>query len=223
MLKVNVGVARARRPRHLCNQWRRPMKTSETIYREAIAHLQLLIDTATSQGLKEPHAAALATADRHAHPSVRMVYVVAVEEPGLVFFANLDSGKGQQLLDNPRAGLCFFWRELQEQVTLEGDVTRLSVEAADGYWRKRSREAQLAAWAFAQGTAAPEKTELRQQVRQLEQTLGFDPVPRHPNWCAFRLLPERVEFWPSGWQRMRERIRYLKGVDGQWSAQALTP
>lgn len=67
--------------------------------------------------------------------------MVAVEEAGLAFFANLDSGKGQQLLHNPRAGLCFLWRELQEQVTLKGDVARLPVAAAETYWRLRSREA----------------------------------------------------------------------------------
>lgn len=199
------------------------MKTSEAIYQQAIEHLQQLIGTATGQGVQEPHAAALATADRYAHPSVRMVYIVAVEEPGVLFFANLQSGKGQQLLDNPRAGLCFFWRELQEQVTLEGDVVLQSTEVADSYWRKRSREAQLAAWAFPQGSVAPDRGELRQQVRQLEQTLGFEPVPRSPNWCAFRLLPERIEFWPTGWQRMRERTRYLKGADGLWSEEVLTP
>lgn len=200
------------------------MKTSDEIYQQAIEQLQRLIDTAATQGVQEPHAAALATADRYAHPSVRMVYVVAVEPPGLVFFANVESGKGQQLIDNPRAALCFFWRDLQEQVTLEGDVTLLSSEVADSYWRKRSREAQLAAWAFPQGSAAPEeKGELRQQVRQLEQAFGFEPVPRSPSWSAFRLLPERIEFWPTGWQRMRERTRYGKGVDGLWSEETLTP
>lgn len=199
------------------------MKTSDAIYQQAIEQLQRLIDSATAQGIQEPHAAALATADRYAHPSVRMVYVVAVEELGLVFLANLESGKGQQLVDNPRAALCFFWRELQEQVTLEGDVRLLSSQVADNYWRKRSREAQLAAWAFPQGKPAPDKGELRQQVRQLEQALGFEQVPRSPSWSAFRLLPERIEFWPTGWQRVRERTRYCKGEDGLWSEQTLTP
>ncbi len=199
------------------------MKSSEAIYREALAQLQGLIERATAQGVDEAHAAALATADRYAHPSVRMVYIVAVEEAGLLFFVNTESGKGQQLIDNPRASLCFFWRELQEQVTLEGEVIRQSIETSDSYWRKRAREAQLASWVLPQGAPAPEKGEARRQMRQLEQTLGFDPVPRSPNWCAFRLQPERIEFWPSGWQRMRERVRYLKGADGVWSEEVLTP
>jgi pyridoxamine 5'-phosphate oxidase len=199
------------------------MKNHDAPFQQAIERLQLLIDTATSQGVQEPHAAALATADRHAHPSVRMVYVVAVEEAGLLFFANIESGKGQQLLDNPRASLCFFWRELQEQVTLEGDIMLQSIAVADDYWRKRSREAQLATWAATQGAPAAKKGELRQQVRQLEQALGFEPVPRSPNWCAFRLLPERIEFWPSGWQRLRERVRYQKDAQGQWTRELVSP
>ncbi|MNT48160.1 Pyridoxine/pyridoxamine 5'-phosphate oxidase [compost metagenome] len=74
-----------------------------------------------------------------------------------------------------------------------------------------------------QGAPAAEKGEARRQVRQLEQALGFEPVPRSPNWCAFRLQPERIEFWPSGWQRMRERVRYLKDADGLWSEAVITP
>lgn len=199
------------------------MKSSEAIYRDALDQLQRLIEQATAQGMDEAHAAALATADRYAHPSVRMVYIVAVEEAGLLFFANTESGKGQQLIDNPRASLCFFWRELQEQVTLEGDVIRQSVETSDNYWCKRARETQLAAWVLPQGAPAPEKGESRRQVRQLEQALGFEPVPRSPNWCAFRLQPERIEFWPSGWPRMRERVRYQQDADGVWSEAVLTP
>lgn len=199
------------------------MKSSEAIYREALEHLQQLIDAATAQGLDEPHAAALATADRNARPSVRMVYVTAVEPQGLLLFANVESGKGRQLLDNPRAALCFFWRALQVQVTLEGEVILQSAATADRYWHRRSREAQLATWAAQQGAPAPKKGELRQKARQLEQALGFEAVPRHADWCAFRILPERIEFWPSGWQRMRERTRYQKDAQGQWTQEVFNP
>lgn len=199
------------------------MKSSEAIYREALERLQQLIDEATARGLDEPHAAALATADGAARPSVRMVYVVAVEEQGLLFFANIESGKGHQLVDNPRAALCFFWRALQVQVTLEGEVSLQSADTADRYWQRRAREAQLASWASQQGAPAAQKGELRQKARQLEQVLGFEAVPRHADWWAFRIHPERIEFWPSGWQRMRERTRYQKDPQGQWTQAALNP
>lgn len=199
------------------------MQSNQAIYQQALEQLQHLIDTAAARGVAEPHTAALATADAQARPSVRTVYIVAVEEDGLLFFANLQSGKGQQLLDNPRAGLCFFWPEIQEQVIVEGEVVLQSAATSDSYWRRRAREAQLGAWVSRQGTPAPEKDALRQQARQLEQTLGFEPLQRSALWHAFRIKPDRIEFWPSGWQRMRERVRYSQNSDGQWSRQSLNP
>lgn len=199
------------------------MQDNEALYRQALQQLQQLIDEATARGVPEPHAAALATADASARPSVRTVYIVAVEEPGLLFFVNLRSGKGQQLLENPRAALCFFWRDIQEQVLVEGEVILQPAATSDSYWRRRARDAQLGAWVSRQGTPASAKAQLRQQARQLEQTLGFEPLARSALWHAFRILPERIEFWPSGWQRLRERVRYCKDADGQWSREALNP
>lgn len=199
------------------------MKSHEELYPQAVERLQRLIDEAAARGVQEPHTAALATADKQARPSVRTVYVVTVEEAGLLFFANLQSGKGQQLLENPRAALCFFWPQLQEQVLVEGDVVLQTSETSDSYWRRRPREAQLASWVSDQHTAAADSPELRSEARRLEQTSGFEPIPRSTNWCAFRLQPDRIEFWPSGWQRLRERLRYQKSADGQWCKVALNP
>ena len=199
------------------------MQNNQALYHEALQQLQRLIDEAAARGVPEPHAAALATADASARPSVRTVYIVAVEEPGLLFFANLQSGKSQQLLENPRAALCFFWRDIQEQVIVEGEVVLQSAATSDSYWRRRAREAQLGAWVSRQGAPAPAKDQLHQQARQLEQTLGFEPLARSALWHAFRILPERIEFWPSGWQRLRERVRYSKDADGQWSREAVNP
>uniref|UniRef100_UPI0030DC14EB pyridoxine/pyridoxamine 5'-phosphate oxidase n=1 Tax=Pseudomonas sp. EA_105y_Pfl2_R69 TaxID=3088683 RepID=UPI0030DC14EB len=156
------------------NRGPQTMPNNQALYQEALLQLQHLIDAAAERGMAEPHAAALATADTRARPSVRTVHIVAVEEDGLLFFASLQSGKGQQLLENPRAGLCFFWPELQEQVIVEGTVLLQSAATSDSYWQRRAREAQLSAWVSRQGSPAPTKKDaLHQQARQLEQTLGF--------------------------------------------------
>ncbi len=41
-----------------------------------------------------------------------------------------------------------------------------------------------------------EQPVLRRVVRQFEHDLGFEPVPRNPDWCAFRIQSVRIEFWP---------------------------
>ncbi len=198
------------------------MNDGELLYRQALERLRQLIDEALARGIEDPHSASLATADSSARPSVRTIYVVAVEEAGLLFFANLKSGKGRQLQENPQAALCFFWPALQEQVLIEGAVVAQSAEASDHYWRRRPREAQLAAWASDQSGAA-QSPQAREQARHREQGSGFEPIARHSDWVAFRLQPERIDFWPSGWQRLRERVRYQQDADGRWSKLSLNP
>ena len=57
---------------------------------------------------KEPNdanAMALATADEHGAPDVRMVLLKGVSEEGFVFYSNADSRKGTQLAANAQAAL----------------------------------------------------------------------------------------------------------------------
>lgn len=41
-----------------------------------------------------------------------------------------------------------------------------------------------------------EQPVLRREARQFEHDLGFEQVPRNPDWCAFRIQSVRIEFWP---------------------------
>ena len=58
----------------------------------------------------DPTAMALATADPEGRPSCRMVLLKGHDERGFVFYTNLDSRKGGELAENPRAALLFHWK-----------------------------------------------------------------------------------------------------------------
>jgi|GEM_PF-2967048 len=93
----------------------------------------------------DANAAALATSDSvSGHPSVCTVYV-RVRGENIVFFGNSRSGKVLQLQWNPYAGLCFFWRYFQKQITVEGIAEVLDRAVADDYWDRRPRESKLGA------------------------------------------------------------------------------
>ena len=62
-----------------------------------------------------------------ARPSARTVLLKGLDERGLVFFTNLESRKGSELAENPRASVAFTWLELQRQIR------------ADGRWRPSAR------------------------------------------------------------------------------------
>ena len=82
----------------------------------------------------EPNAMTLATSSGDGIPAARIVLLKSVDEKGFIFFTNYNSFKGQQLEENPRACLVFFWKELERQVRIEGIVEKISKEESDAYF-----------------------------------------------------------------------------------------
>ena len=45
-----------------------------------------------------------------------------------IFYTNYNSRKGKQINDNPFVSLVFFWKELERQVRVEGEIKKISDE-----------------------------------------------------------------------------------------------
>src|SRR5581483_11393949 len=114
---------------------------------EALAELRRLMDEAAHRGDRETHCAALATADADGRPSVRTVNIARVTPGGLLILVNAQTGKGRQMLANPRAALCFHWPALEQQAIVEGCVRMLSDAESDELWHIQPRENMLGHWA----------------------------------------------------------------------------
>ena len=71
-------------------------------------------------------------------------------QTGFQFYTNYESFKGKQLLENPRACLVFFWKELERQVRITGLVEKLSKEDSDDYFNSRPAGSRIGAWASPQ-------------------------------------------------------------------------
>lgn len=183
----------------------------------AMQELRALVEEAGRQGISEHTTASLATADRDARPSVRTIYIVAHDPEGLVFFANMESGKGKQMSENPRAALCFFWAPMHRQVIVEGDLEVLPDSRCDELWRKRSRESHLAAWVSEQSSEFVEPEVRDQRRKAVRGQHGFNQLQRPPHWKAILVRPDRFEFWKTGWRQLRSRQRYQKNDDGTWT------
>ncbi len=169
------------------------------------------------------HAVCLSTANAGASPSGRIVLVKDVDEQGLTFYTNYQSRKGQDLTQNPRAALTFFWMPLYRQVRVEGPVSRLSDEENDAYFARRPRPSQVAAWASAQSQPVANRQELEQRFWEEWQRWQDKPVPRPPYWGGYRLQPMRWEFWQGHPSRLHDRIEYLRTAEGQWTRRRLFP
>src|SRR5499426_1354853 len=79
----------------------------------------------------------LATATRYGQPSARIVLLKGFDETGFVFYTNYDSRKGNELEENARACLLFYWSPLWRQVRIEGEIERVSASESDDYFSSR--------------------------------------------------------------------------------------
>jgi len=73
-------------------------------------------------GVEVPEAMTLATATGGGVPSARMVLLKGADEDGFVFYTGFGSRKSDELEQNQRAALVFYWRPLGRQVRVEGSV-----------------------------------------------------------------------------------------------------
>ena len=165
---------------------------------------------------------ALATADNHGRPSVRMVLLRGADERGFVFHTNYNSRKARELVDNPHAALCFHWPTLEEQIRVEGRIERLPAAESDAYFASRPRGSQLGAWASEQSAVLPSRETLEEQYRATERRFEGSAVPRPPFWGGFRLVPERIEFWFGRPDRLHDRLSYTRNAGG-WQIERLYP
>jgi pyridoxamine 5'-phosphate oxidase len=186
---------------------------------------------AVAAELPEPNAVVVATADADGAPDARIVLMKGYDAEGFIFGTSYASAKGAQLAVNPRAALVFPWHPMQRQVRVTGRVERIGDTASDGLWDPRPRGAQLAAAASVQSTVVASRDELAERVRLLDEQTPDGPVPRPAAWGGYRVLPERVEFWQGGADRLHDRIRFVRSAPGGhgmaegggWIVQRLAP
>src|SRR5262245_41722590 len=104
----------------------------------------------------EPDAAVLATVNPSGMPSARVILVRHVDAKGFVFYTNLESPKGRDLLAGGHgAALCFYWGPLHKQVRVEGRAEPVRPEEADAYCMSRPRGHQVMGWASPQSQTLP--------------------------------------------------------------------
>ena len=170
----------------------------------------------------EPPTFTLASVDERGLPSQRTISLLHIDKLGLVFFTSSKSRKGQHFAKTPYASACFYWHSLRQQVEFDGGIEVLKDEQADDYWNSRERDSQICAWASRQSERLENRDQLMDEVSAVKDRYRDVQVPRPPHWVAYRLSPERVEFWKAGWHRVHERTCF-ESTGNSWNQILLYP
>ena len=171
-----------------------------------------------------PDAMTLATVDAAGCPNARMVLLKGFDERGFVFYSNAESIKGREIAAAPKAALAFYWKSLQRQVRLRGDVQAVANEEADAYFATRSRMAQIGAWASKQSSALESRHAFEKAIARFTAKFGVATVPRPPCWVGYRIVPTEIEFWQERPFRLHDRIAFTRdSPTAPWTKTRLYP
>jgi pyridoxamine 5'-phosphate oxidase len=177
---------------------------------------------AISAGVVEPNAMSLATAGADGRPLVRTVLLKHYDARGFVFYTNLESRKARQLKENPQAAVLLPWLLLERQVVITGTVERLTVAETLKYFVTRPRDSQIAAWASKQSSPLSSRKVLELEWEAFRRKFSAGEVPLPDFWGGFRVVPEALEFWQGGSNRLHDRILYTR-LAGRWHIGRLAP
>lgn len=166
-----------------------------------------------------PEAMCVATAGADGQPTARMVLMRGLDD-GVVFYTDYGSAKARDLEANPRAAAVFhFLGPVHRQVRVAGAVERTSSQDSDRYWATRPPASRRSALASHQSSVIGGRAELEERVAGLA---GTDEPARPERWGGFRIVPDQVEFWEEGQNRLHDRVRFVRD-GGTWRTERLSP
>src|SRR4029078_3565082 len=133
----------------------------------AIKQFEKWWNEAVDSKIDEVNAMTLASSSIDGLPSARIVLLKEFNEKGFVFFTNYESYKAQQLAENPKACLVFFWKELERQVRITGLIEKISGKQSDEYFRSRPESSRIGAWASPQSRVIEDRDWLDEKFNEL--------------------------------------------------------
>ena len=171
----------------------------------------------------DPNAIALATVDAEGMPNVRMVLLKEIEADAFVFYTNYTSRKAAEIEAAGKAAFVLHWKSLARQIRVRGLVSREDGPQADAYYRSRSLQSRLGAWASRQSQPLASRAALMAEVARQTVRQGTDPA-RPPFWGGYRIRPVEIEFWADGPFRLHDRFRWTRALPGDaWDIHRLSP
>lgn len=178
---------------------------------------------AIKAGIDEVNAMTLATASADGLPSARIVLLKDFNEKGFSFFTNYSSFKGQQLAENPKACLVFFWKELERQVRITGLVEKLPDTESSAYFVSRPWESQLGAIVSPQSQVIESREWLDTSYKNQYTAHKGQAIARPEHWGGYLVKPVMIEFWQGRPSRLHDRLQYSLQDSGEWKLERLAP
>ena len=194
----------------------------ESLLDNPFAQFKLWMEQAIEADIQDPTAMSVATVNAEGKPWQRMVLLKDFDERGFVFYTNLGSRKAAEIKGNAQVSLHFPWLQLDRQVIVGGCAERLSTVDVMKYFLSRPKASQLAAWASKQSSRVNSRQALETQFEQVKEKFSKGEVPLPDFWGGYLVVPQEIEFWQGGENRLHDRFCFKRN-DDEWDIARLSP
>ena len=181
------------------------------------------LSEAEKKEIRDPNAMQIATVSKNGMPSVRTVLLKDIIDGSFVFYTNYESRKSNEISETGKGAICFYWKSLNRQVRLVGNIKKVPEDISDKYYQSRSRGSRIGAWASEQSRELESRDVLMKKVKLMEAKYT-DHIPRPSHWGGYALSPIEFEFWQDGDFRLHDRfILKPTNIKDQWIAKRYYP
>lgn len=194
----------------------------EELKESPFQQFELWFQQACKAELSEPNAMILATVSKTGQPFQRTVLLKYFDNKGFVFFTNYESRKAMQIEENHQVSLLFLWIDLQRQVQICGEASKISQGESLKYFTTRPRGSQLGAWCSPQSKVVSSRTILQLKFDEIKRKFQNQEIPLPSFWGGYRVIPRSFEFWQGRENRLHDRFLYSMGED-RWHIERLAP
>lgn len=172
--------------------------------------------------LKLPAACCLSTIGLDGYPNSRFVSLKEITKESFVITGPLNSRKGREIENSPKASLTFWWTATERQIRIQGDVAKIPQAQADVYFDQRNRNSKIVSTVFDQGQEIESIAELQNQFEQQKETIENNEIDRPDHWGGIYIKPIRMEFMEFKKSRLHERKLYTF-QNNRWEMTLLQP
>ena len=172
--------------------------------------------------LKLPAACCLSTIGLDGYPNSRFVSLKEIANESFVITGPLNSRKGSEIENSPKAALSFWWTFTERQIRIQGDVSKISKPNAKIYFEQRNRESKIVSTVFEQGKRIQSIASMQKHFEEQKKELESKEIKRPENWGGIYIKPIRIEFMEFKKSRLHERKLY-ELVNNEWKMVILQP
>ncbi len=172
--------------------------------------------------LKLPSACCLSTTGLDGYPNSRFVSLKEIANDSFVITGPLNSRKGSEIENSPKAALSFWWISTERQIRIQGDVSKISNPNAKIYFEQRNRDSKIVSSVFEQGQKVQSIAHLQKHFEKQKEELENKEIKRPENWGGIYIKPIRIEFMEFKNSRLHERKLYEQ-VNNEWKMTILQP